>query len=657
MNNRPDNPSRENPNPFSRTRILGLLVLLIVAIQIFIIIEDYGLLWAKRIWRNRADPAMERSANLLLGESGSKYIDFLLGQTPPDATIAIPPQSVNFSEQNLLQFYLIPRAIVSCRCEETNSEKMLSQACLLCLQSPGYYVPAIGSFPPQDSLQETKVFIPATSPADFYRGVFAPINDDQDLSAPDPVAFKPLGSLIIDLFVLGALFAFGGALTIVITNKFDWMEMLIFSLPLGGGIYTWVLFLASWAGLPIRVPLLIVTYALLMAVTLVILRTRAETSDLELPPFPTRIFDKGNLKSTIAIMAIVFVFLISVGISVGRAYSTYDGIANWALKGYAFAEFETIFAGENWGGHGIAYPQNLPLLIATFKVFSGDMLPGSKFLFPLFTLSLVLGCVSYLRGQNVSVKNATLGGLILYSIPHVFLHSTIGFANLPFTTYLVLGTLWSITGLRNSRQSTLMLGGCMFALAAWTRPEGIGFSLALVTVLIIAHWIRGVRSWHFLPWLLPVLIIPGIWLVFGAGPLNDGIAGHAFRVFTQVIGQGKFTLDNLATIITFAGQRQITPRFWGLLIPALGAILMLTWRRSRLTERLDLALAVFMAAAVPIGLVFVSSFRSPDLMTLLDINWDRWLFPFAALATVFTFSLLREGLEPSEGRTSIPGRG
>lgn len=54
--------------------------------------------------------------------------------------------------------------------------------------------------------------------------------------------------------------------------------------------------------------------------------------------------------------------------------------------------------------------------------------------------------------------------MILISTPIIYTYSTYGLANLPVTTYLVLGTLWSIDGLISGRRETLITGGLLLAL-------------------------------------------------------------------------------------------------------------------------------------------------------------------------------------------------
>ena len=93
---------------------------------------------------------MGRSARFYLGRAGAEYLNFLRSVVPEDAPIVIPPGAVQFSEQNVLQFYLMPRAAVGCPCE---SQETLPKACVACLLAPSHFIPAIGEFPP-DSIMD-----------------------------------------------------------------------------------------------------------------------------------------------------------------------------------------------------------------------------------------------------------------------------------------------------------------------------------------------------------------------------------------------------------------------------------------------------------------------------------------------------------------------
>ena len=138
--------------------------------QLSIVAQRTILPWTKATWRTRELNGMGRSAQFYLGRAGAEYLNFLRSVVPEDGPIVIPPGAVQFSEQNALQFYLMPRAAVGCPCK---SQETLPKACVQCLLAPSHYVPAIGEFPPDSIMDGVKVFVPFESKYAFYRGVYA----------------------------------------------------------------------------------------------------------------------------------------------------------------------------------------------------------------------------------------------------------------------------------------------------------------------------------------------------------------------------------------------------------------------------------------------------------------------------------------------------
>ena len=99
-------------------------------------------------------------------------------------------------------------------------------------------------------------------------------------------------------------------------------------------------------------------------------------------------------------------------------------MAIWAVKGYGIAREGTIWAAGHWGDHGLAYPLNLPLLIANYR-FTGDMLPASKLIAPLFYISLCVGCLRFWLQRDVSPLTASLGAIGLAATPLLFEHANV----------------------------------------------------------------------------------------------------------------------------------------------------------------------------------------------------------------------------------------
>lgn len=567
-----------------KARIIALTALLLVAgaIQLGSVFRDYGLPWAKAAWRTRTMPAMARSARFLFGSTGSEFVAFLLQRVPEDVAIAVPDAAGAMSTQNNLQFFFLPRAVIACPCSGAKDNGWTPE-CAACLQSGRLAVPAIKGFPPTQLMRDRHIFLPFPGPTDVYRGVYLPtglasgttetaIREPEALLTDWSAVFRAVGILLL-VMLLGTLVAR------LLWHDADILVILPLSLPIGLGILTWATFALAWINAG-RVGL--ATFAgvysglCLVAGGILVARGPHGIRGLRMPgrgmsgPIGGV---KGSL-TCLLLTTILVTVLASCVVSVARAYSIYDAIANWALKGYAIAHFESIYAGESWGGHGLAYPQNLHLGTALFRLVDGDLLPGSKLLFSGYYASLVLGCMVFWKRAGLPSTMTAAGGLVVASVPIVFFHSTSGYANLPYATYVVLAALSLTSGLHAGRVGEVAAGSILLGLAAWTRPEGGAFAALGILCICLAS-IRLLNKRVLAAILLPFSILIGLWLAFGAGFQASDEVGAALRAFLGGFPEASISSEAAMALFGYASRAFTAFGTWGflvLLVAGLGVV-------------------------------------------------------------------------------------
>jgi hypothetical protein len=439
------------------------------------------------------------------------------------------------------------------------------------------------------------------------------------------------------LLVIGCLATLGFLLARVILGSPRWMVTLSLSLPLGGGVFTWLMFVTSRAGVELNrasVLLLWMVAVIGLSVWLWIgqparLVQVAERSS----PKPSRVARPGRtrkLADLILVGGLALILPVSVYLAVGRSYSSYDATAGWAVKGYGIVLEGTVDAAERWGMWGRAYPLNMPLQIGIFQLFTGDLLPGSMLLFPLTYLSGLLGFVRFLR-QRISDLLASLAVLFLATNPLIFLHSSIGYANLPFAVYLVLGYLWSVEGVTEDQPRLRLLGGILLALSSWTRPEGIVYCLAVALALATAHWLTRQGSLGRGLWLLPIGLVFGSWYAFSRSGLPVSNLGSAVREFLVGVLQGDLHLLHLKQIPSLYFSRGIHPSNLGFFFPIVVLLLALgvrSWRSHRAPVVIFLLLGALAISAMPVLLFYVQSYSlTVDYRELLIRSFDRATIP------------------------------
>ncbi len=632
------------------TALFSVLLGLAAIFQTYRTTDAYIRLWREPLWRMRSMDSFERSAVLYLKPYGAKFMDFIDSVVPPGGSVVTTVNSSVFSFQNILQFFLgNQRTIISC----PESGAALSA----CLRAPDLFVPVMKGFPPAN-LDLQKKFIPY-NPADFpldgiestndaqYKGIYAPQSGpiSSGITLQTPASYHPLVTLLLDLCTLVGIACLGILLAALVLKEPGLQQALILAIPLGAGLVSWVLFLLAWMGLPFTLALVILVFLVLFAV-LLFLRWRQTRPNFHLLRFDRPVWPKtirqGNWPVIAAALALAFLGIAGLIISIGRGYSLYDDIAIWSLKGYVIADHHSLLAAGKSSGHGLAYPLNLSLNVAVFRLISGDLLPGSKFIFFFLTVSLLAGAYRFWRHFGVPAVLALLGILALISVPAIYQHATFGFANLPFTAYLVLGALWSIEGLLENNRGALWIGGLLLGFAGWTRPEGIGYALSVAVSLAIFQWLRRGSLKDVLPWLAIAALIPGVWFIFSSQFVSQDQVGGAFSAMRASLKAGDFKLENIPYLYRFFIDRLQDPKVWGYLLPVVVLIALLSF--PKWISRPNPAAFLLLPAALitifgPLILFYVEFFQNTDYATFLITSFDRAFFPAAFFFAILAVTL------------------
>ncbi len=622
--------------PILRAKYLLPAVLAIFAsIQVYNIASGTGRKWLSRIQRTYRMTSMERNALFYIGSSGADFMDFLITVVPEDGSVVVAPQGVIFAQQSLLQFFLMPRSVPHCGCDR-NLEHF-SPSCIACLRDPKHYVPAIGEFPPAEIMKGWKTLIPYPVDSYLYHGVYAPLQIAAEQSVPqeDHVG-SLLAAFVIDIAVCAAIFALGYLIADVLIHTQGKENAIAAGVPLGMGVLSWTTFLVSWAGIPITILTFIVVYAVLIGI-ITIIRRRYLPADsirpIDMRSFGERITELKQRPFFLALLLVTVLFsLVTIVITVGRSFSTTDGIANWAIKGYAIALEGTVSAGLKWGAHLITYPQNIHITIALFRLVDGDILPGSKLMYALSAVSLMYGCYAAWRRRHVPENVALLGLLTVLSVPLIYEFATLGWANFIFTTYLVLGTIYWSAGLTDRKPGLLTLGGALLAFSAWTRPEGIGFTLVIGLATVIALWIKNRR--RYLPkWILLLLLIPLSYfiLTFTTMDMESTEIGSSIVTFLKNVLNGNLRISLLSAILRYALENFQDVSTWGYLtaLILLLSVFVLIFRKEPISEfAISIGTATLATFLFPIGMFFVAYFdKVEDYMSFLNQVFDRTMMP------------------------------
>lgn len=443
-------------------------------------------------------------------------------------------------------------------------------------------------------------------------------------------------SVIFGILMLAGVAGVGWLLARFLLGAGTELDRLSLAFPLGAGMFTWLLFVASWMGVALNLTLVILVLLLLLGFSTLLSVQGLRNKDSR-PELARRRADPslGWLAPRAPLALLALLVFVAAIIAIGVGYSTWDAIAIWSIKGYGIALSGSILDASYWGAHRSAYPLNIPLLISSARLVSGDLLPESKIVFPVFWASTLVGIYSFWRGRKVGRLLAGLGTLFLATIPEIFFHGTIGYANIPLAAYIVLGALWGIVGIESADKRALILSGILLGFGAWTRVEGILFSVSVIVALLAAWRISKQGRIHLGAWLTPFAIIAGAWMVFfrlfgAAGSQASGALGEAFRS----IPAGDLGIDGLLVIARYFAGRSIDLGRWGLLFPISLALILLNWKRlspRNYPVSFALLLCTTLTGAATVALYYIGSYISPDLAGWLSRSFPRAFFQSAYL--------------------------
>jgi hypothetical protein len=343
-----------------------------------------------------------------------------------------------------------------------------------------------------------------------------------------------------------------------------------------------------------------------------------------------------------------------LAVSLTQSYAMFDDIIIWAQKGYGIAEKGTLYAGQDLGGHGLAYPLNYSLMAALFKLADGDVIPGSKFQNPLYLGSMLLVVYYFLRHWRVNALLAAAGVLFIPTLVELYKYASYGFANMTFTANLVMGSLWTINGLQSRQPRHVLMGGVLLGLAGWTRSEGLFFAAVILIALAIARIILGKKpflSWWSIP---PLAVIPGIWMVFAGRYIAEDQVGDVLGVIVRQMLKGQIDTMPIRITLDYWASQLVAWRAWGLIVPVVTVILLASlfigvYAYLRFGKRrsagIALLLQVFFFAlaciAMPFWLFFVAyPSEGPGFMVFLSVLIDRTSLPAVTAVIVLAVTLL-----------------
>lgn len=259
------------------------------------------------------------------------------------------------------------------------------------------------------------------------------------------------------------IFLFGFLLSIQITKDLNLHERLGISYPLGLGVFTLLMFIVLWAGVPIT----LINNSLILIVgtgSLLVIRKKRTKEIIDSALNQIRL-PKISLLDLLLIVGIASLIGYSIFSSLYSPVDDWDSIVLYDFRAKVLLN-ETYFRDVL---HSWNYFWGYPLLTSLAHLWI--YLLGGKspvFIYPLFYLSFILmfyGTIRRFSSRTISLVAALLPA----SDPLIFYQSMIAYTNIPYTFYLVSGSIYVFLWAKTSKKEYLILGGLLSGLSTWTR--------------------------------------------------------------------------------------------------------------------------------------------------------------------------------------------
>ncbi|MFZ5809558.1 MAG: hypothetical protein ACOY16_09800 [Chloroflexota bacterium] len=573
----------------SLSRWLGWICLLCVLGNGWLLLPGMARdLW--RIQQTIGKDALWRGAAFQGGERLANYFQFLRAHLPEDAEVVVPDVAGISADKRLstavAQFYLLPRRVRNCLTVECLKQSLPRAYILYTTHAENQILP--------DSSGQKYAF-------DSRWGVYVP--PDGVWITPSETTNNTSGKLIAEgavALVMLASLSLAGTLLCRRAGIRGGLEQIACGYGLGMFIWSFWITSAGLVGIKLTAATVIACWGLTLLCGMAFVLWKKIEANAE--------HQRTRMHAPLNVWLLFYVALaaLSMALSVGKGYSSNDEIFIWGIKGYGMALDQSLTAITHWGTNTTAYPPHIPILIAGSKLLGGENLPASKLVFSAYFFCLLL----YVDGRlSRRLPDQTIRGLAvlaLGSTPIIFRHSTLAYANLPFSFYLLsgAGVLWDWLSLEmdhrsagktgakpnSSSWSTAFVSALLLCTAMWTRPEGSAVVGAVILTGLYFRFrpylslqaikkSRGHQDKTHQRFYKAISIHTNApWLAFGIPFLLYGIfwwlvqqqlypqSFHSQEILHQAaegIRSGQFHLPELVYLLNNWFIRLMTPAIWG----------------------------------------------------------------------------------------------
>ncbi len=423
---------------------------------------------------------------------------------------------------------------------------------------------------------------------------------------------------------------FGFLISLLVMPKMSAVERIGLSYITGIGLQTFLMFISAFLGFKTDV---INTFGLLILLILILLFFVKKSvvnfwwdlkKTIVFPPFTP--LEKIILTSIIILLGYSFI------VSIYWPVNDWDSLALYDYRAKIFAETGNIIGPAKDLNYFLGYPFLTSLSQAWVYLLQGRY---SVFIYSLFFISFILMFYAEIR-KNSSRKLSLLALLMLVTMPTLFEHSMMAYTNLPYTVYLVMGTIYLYRWIIDEGKRYVLLSALMMGLSTWTRSFEPFWLVILGFVILFSFWKKTLLA--PLIFGLAFFLLQQPWKIF-----SSGILGSNFSTVSIITDSTKnvisgFDVNALIKVTQFLYTNVIV--FWQ---PILWLFLAAVWlkRRNFLRSKLTLfLLLIFGYFLTLVAGAYMFTFMFPEWKDIPgSASRMAMFFPVLFVFYIFSFKL------------------
>lgn len=268
--------------------------------------------------------------------------------------------------------------------------------------------------------------------------------------------------IIVSLLGLFLVILFGYLFVNILLNKAPLLEKIALGYIIGFGFFTYILFLINLYGL--KFGLIESGLVLIILIFLTVFLNFIFNKDIK---FKIKIADIVSSLSVFEIISLLFLLLLVSTLFIFNFYWPMRGTDAFILYDFRAISFvETGFMNDAIArGYFVPYPL-LTSLSHTWLYLVGFTNP--MILYSLFFLSFMI-LFYYSLNKILDSKASIVLTLVLFLFPDLYGQAQIAYTNLPYTIYIVMGSIYLYLGIKLKNNGYLLISLLLTAISGWTR--------------------------------------------------------------------------------------------------------------------------------------------------------------------------------------------